>query len=86
MKSEIEGFDIIVIGAGPAGCYAAKTIAECGLRTLILEEHGTIGLPRHCSGWLIGAKFTDEIVDVIKDRISKSEGVRLARHKIRRYN
>lgn len=70
MDAKLEGFDVVVIGGGPAGCYAAKTIAERGLRTLILEEHGTIGIPRHCTGWLIGAKFTYEIVDSIKDHVS----------------
>lgn len=73
MDAKLEGFDIIVIGGGPAGCYAAKTVAERGLRTLIVEEHGAIGLPRHCNGWLIGAKFTYEIYDIIKDRITFHE-------------
>ena len=73
MDAKLEGIDIVVIGGGPAGCYAAKTIAERGMRTLIVEEHGTIGLPKHCTGWLIGAKFTDEIVDLIKDHVSFQE-------------
>jgi len=69
MDRKIESCDIVVIGGGPAGCYAAKTTAERGLRTLVLEQHGTIGLPRHCTGWLIGAKFTQGIVDKIKDHV-----------------
>jgi len=32
-----EKFDVIVVGAGPAGCAAARRCAEYGLRTLILE-------------------------------------------------
>ena len=47
MAEKLRGFDIVVIGGGPAGCYAAKTTAENGLHTLVLEDHGTIGLPRH---------------------------------------
>jgi flavin-dependent dehydrogenase len=46
MGPGLEGIDVVVIGGGPAGCYAAKTIAEHGVRTLIVEEHGAIGLPR----------------------------------------
>jgi geranylgeranyl reductase family protein len=45
-------FDVIVIGAGPAGSVAGKRCAEQGLRTLILEKKE---LPRDkvCSGMLL---------------------------------
>ena len=44
--------DVIVIGAGPAGCAAAKVLAENGKNVLLLEE---CALPRYksCSGILI---------------------------------
>jgi len=42
MNRKIEYYEVVVIGGGPAGCYAAKTTAERGVRTLILEQHGTI--------------------------------------------
>lgn len=45
-------FDAIVIGTGPSGCVIAKTLAENGLKTIIIEKHK---LPRNksCSGILI---------------------------------
>ena len=43
-------FDVIVIGAGPAGCAVASRIAESGYKVLILEEHSKIGLPMQCAG------------------------------------
>lgn len=45
-------FDVIVIGAGPAGCCAAKTLAERGRSVLLVER---FALPRYksCSGVLI---------------------------------
>jgi len=45
--------DVIVIGAGPAGCAAAKRCAENGLNTLLLEK---AELPRDkiCSGMVMG--------------------------------
>ena len=37
-------YDIVVVGAGPAGCSAAKAAAEKGAEVLIVEEHDQIGL------------------------------------------
>jgi geranylgeranyl reductase family protein len=43
-------WDVIVIGAGPAGCFTAKLIALSGFKVLILEEHQEIGYPVQCAG------------------------------------
>ncbi|MDE6728207.1 MAG: NAD(P)/FAD-dependent oxidoreductase, partial [Oscillospiraceae bacterium] len=45
-------YDVIVIGAGPAGCCAAKILAERGRSVLLVEK---FSLPRYksCSGVLI---------------------------------
>lgn len=45
-------YDVIVVGAGPAGCTAAKTLAEKGYKVLLMEK---FKLPRYksCSGQLI---------------------------------
>ena len=34
----MEKFDVIVIGAGTAGCLAAKTTGELGLRVCLIER------------------------------------------------
>lgn len=54
-----EIYDVIVAGAGPAGSAAAAACAEAGLRTLCLEEHGTIGMPVQCAGLLSVAAFEE---------------------------
>jgi len=44
--------DLIIIGAGPSGLSAAITAAKAGLNVIVLEEHESIGRPRHCTGLL----------------------------------
>ncbi|MEM3760428.1 MAG: FAD-binding protein, partial [Candidatus Bathyarchaeia archaeon] len=34
----MEKFDVIVVGAGTAGCLAAKTTAEVGLKVCLMER------------------------------------------------
>jgi geranylgeranyl reductase family protein len=52
-------YDVIVIGAGPAGCASASECARHGLSTLCIEEHGTIGYPVQCAGLLSNAAFKE---------------------------
>jgi len=44
-------FDLVVVGAGPAGCVTAYTAAKLGLKTLLIEKEK---LPRYkpCAGGL----------------------------------
>lgn len=42
--------DLVVVGAGPSGSYAALTAATLGLNVVVCEEHREIGQPWHCSG------------------------------------
>ncbi len=43
-------YDVVVVGAGPAGAMAAKYAAQNGARTLLIEEHASIGSPVQCTG------------------------------------
>lgn len=62
-------YDVIVIGAGPAGCSAALNSAKFGLKTLLIEEHKVIGEPVHCGECLselavqrLGIKLPKQVV------------------------
>ena len=46
MKNE---YDVVVIGAGPAGSIAARTCAQAGLRVLLAEKRQEIGSPVRCA-------------------------------------
>jgi digeranylgeranylglycerophospholipid reductase len=52
-------YDVIIIGAGPAGSAAACECARLGLLTLCIEEHGTIGYPVQCAGLLSNTAFSE---------------------------
>lgn len=44
-----EYYDVVVIGAGPAGSITAKTAAEKGLSVLLIEKRQEIGDPVRCA-------------------------------------
>ncbi|MBN3040049.1 MAG: NAD(P)/FAD-dependent oxidoreductase [Candidatus Omnitrophica bacterium] len=51
---------IIIVGAGPIGCYCAQLLRLKGYEPLVIEEHQVLGKPVHCAG-LVGRKVIDEI-------------------------
>ncbi len=48
----MKDYDVVVVGAGPAGSTAARYASMHGARTLLLEEHEYIGSPVGCTGLL----------------------------------
>lgn len=52
-------FDVIVIGAGPAGSCAAAAAAEAGVSVLLLEEHPQVGVPLACAEGLARSTVQD---------------------------
>ena len=50
--------DVLVVGGGPGGLYAAEHLARRGVHVLVCEEHLTIGEPVHCTGVLSADSFT----------------------------
>ena len=63
MKSD---YDVIVIGAGPAGSIAARTTAQAGLATLLLEKRQEIGSPVRC-GEAVGLRRSSSSFNLISD-------------------
>ncbi|MEM1550569.1 MAG: NAD(P)/FAD-dependent oxidoreductase, partial [Candidatus Bathyarchaeia archaeon] len=48
----LEETEVAIIGAGPSGLTAAYEVSKMGVKVVVLEEHGEIGLPCHCAGLL----------------------------------
>ena len=69
-----DNFDIIVVGAGPAGSMAARFAAEQGVSVLMLEKDRDVGYPVRC-GEAISKKGIEEFMPLdekwIAARISK---------------
>ncbi len=65
---------ISVIGAGPAGSYAAYLLAKEGKDVCVFEEHADIGKPVQCTGIVTGS--INSIIrlkkDIITNKISKA--------------
>jgi len=54
-------FDVIVVGAGPAGGLVSERIARAGYEVALLEEHHEIGEPIQCGGLV-----TPRVFDYVK--------------------
>jgi digeranylgeranylglycerophospholipid reductase len=57
-------YDVIIVGAGPAGSAAAMSAARDGAKTLLLEKHEKVGLPVCCAEGIT----TSGLEDIIKPR------------------
>ncbi len=54
-------YDVIVVGAGPAGSVAAEVVASSGYKTLVLERRQEIGIPVQCGEYLPTRKEMHEM-------------------------
>ena len=67
-------YDVVVVGAGPAGAMAAKYAAQKGARTLLIEEHASIGSPVQCTGLISTAALRECETGVGNFVLSKMKG------------
>lgn len=50
---------IVIVGAGPIGCYLARLFQQRGISVLLIEEHQSLGRPIHCAG-VVGEKVFEQ--------------------------
>jgi geranylgeranyl reductase family protein len=70
---KMEKFDVIVVGAGTAGCLAAKKVAESGLKTCILERNKKRDIGKKICGDALGEHHFKNL------RLEKPQGEELER-------
>jgi geranylgeranyl reductase family protein len=69
-----ESYDIVIIGAGPAGSSAARAAAQKGVNVLIIDRRQRIGVPVQCAEfvpqWISGyAHFSSNCIHQTVDRM-----------------
>ncbi len=71
MSPDSSDYDIIVVGAGPAGALTARTAAEHGARVLMLEEHEKAGTPVYCAEGLSHVGFIESGLEPVEPLIAQ---------------
>ncbi len=73
----ISSYDVVVVGAGPAGSTSARLAAENGANVLMLEKDREVGIPVRC-GEAVGGKGFEKVLDLRDEWVSnKIDAVRL---------
>ncbi|MCZ7573913.1 MAG: NAD(P)/FAD-dependent oxidoreductase [Ardenticatenaceae bacterium] len=57
-------YDVVVIGAGPAGATTARAAARGGLRVLLVDKRAELGAPTQCSGAISASALREAGVPV----------------------
>ena len=45
-------YDVLIVGAGPAGCSAARAAAQTGASVALVERRSAVGLPVRCAEYI----------------------------------
>jgi len=62
-----DGFEVVVVGAGPAGCAAAYTLAKAGIEVLLIERSKFAGGKNVTGGVLYGSVLNELIPEFWKE-------------------
>jgi digeranylgeranylglycerophospholipid reductase len=57
----MERYDVVVVGAGPAGSLAARAAAEGGARTLLLDHRPELGHPVQCGEFVPAPRELEDL-------------------------
>lgn len=71
-------WDVIIVGAGPAGLSAALPLVKTGISTLILEKKKVIGFPNHCGEGV--SHYVLDFLGISEDKnwiVRKMKGIKI---------
>ena len=69
---QMNQFDVVVIGSGPAGATTARYAAANGLHVLLLDKHQELGAPVQCSGAVSSHALSDNGVPISEEYIEET--------------
>lgn len=69
--------DLQIVGAGPAGCFAAREAAKSNINVVLMEEHNKVGIPSHCSGHISKEGLESLGIDYKKTVLNKLCGANI---------
>ncbi|MHC2994204.1 MAG: NAD(P)/FAD-dependent oxidoreductase [Candidatus Atribacteria bacterium] len=61
--------EIVIVGAGPVGCYTAQLLKKSGIKARIIEEHNEVGKPVKCAGIVGKEVFENTLLTIPKSSI-----------------
>jgi len=59
MSQETNDFDVVIVGAGPAGSTCALMCSKIGLKTVLIEKNSVVGESSVCGGLLPAAVLSE---------------------------
>jgi len=61
--------EIVIVGAGPAGCYTAQLLKSYGFKIRIIEKRREVGKPARCAGFVGRQVFENTVLPISKSSI-----------------
>ena len=61
--------EIVIVGAGPVGCYTAQLMKKYGFKSRIIEEHREVGKPIRCAGLVGREVFKNTLLPLYESSI-----------------
>lgn len=60
---------IVIVGAGPVGCYTAQLLKSYGIKARIIEKHSEVGKQTRCAGFVGRQVFENTVLPISKSSI-----------------